>query len=395
MTSAVQSAEVPIVPYASGRVYFDADSHIMETLDWLHSHATPAEAALINPLSPKNAGPGVEKAIKIAEARRQSPEATAELLKQPLISGPKGWFAFGASTSQERSRALDLLGFERQLVFPTFALGQFARSADEDVVYAGTRALNRGMGRFCAEDKRLLPVGFLPLHNAARALEALDAGLADGVRAFWVSADCAAGRSPAHVDNEPIWARLAERRTPVILHIGAGSLAPAGYHNNGRPKPQDWLGGGENLRARDWPAAAHAAQNFLSALTLDGVFERHPQLHCGVIELGGTWVPGFLRLLDHAAKQFRKSDPLLESLQLTPSEYFKRQVRISLFPFEDAGWLIKDSGEELFMFASDYPHPEGGRDPIARFEASLNAHAIGDAARERFYSENFRHLMQL
>jgi len=394
MTSEAQSAEVP-VPYAQGRVYFDADSHIMETLDWLHSHATPAEAALIAPLSPKNAGPGVEKAIRAAETRRSSAEATAELLKQPLISGPKGWFAYGASTSQERSRALDLLGFSRQLIFPTFALGQFARSTDQDVVYAGTNALNRGMGRFCAEDPRLLPVGFLPLHDSQRALQALEIGLDAGVRAFWASADAVGGRSPAHVDNEPIWARLAERRTPVILHIGAGSLAPAAYHNNGRPRPQDWLGGGENLRARDWPAAAHAAQNFLSALTLDGVFERHPELRCGVIELGGTWMPGFLRLLDHAAKQFRKSEPLLESLTLTPSEYFKRQVRVSLFPFEDAGWLIRECGEELFMFASDYPHPEGGRDPIARFEASLNAHAIAEPARERFYSGNFRELMQL
>jgi predicted TIM-barrel fold metal-dependent hydrolase len=381
--------------YAQGRVFYDADSHIMETLDWLHSHATEVEAPLLGPLTPQNAGAGVHKAIAAAEARRSSPEATAKLLEQPLISGPKGWFAFGASTPSERSRALDLLGFARQLIFPTFALGQFARSQDDDVVYAGARALNRGMAKFCAEDQRMLPVGFLPLRNVERARAVLDAGAKAGIKAFWVSADGVGGRSPSHVDHEPIWAQLAQLGIPVILHIGAGRLSPAEYHNNGRPKPNDWLGGGENLRSKDWPAVAHAAQNFLTSLVLDGVFERHPALRCGVIELGGSWMPGFMRILDQAAHNFRKSEPLLEALKLKPSEYLKRQVRVSLFPFEDPGWLIEQAGEELFMFASDYPHPEGGRDPIARFEASLDARNVAERARERFYCGNFAELMGL
>jgi hypothetical protein len=43
------------------------------------------------------------------------------------------------------------------------------------------------------------------------------------------------------------------------------------------------------------------------------------------------------------------------------------------------------------MFSSDYPHVEGGRRPIERFEASL-----GDASaeiRRRFYCDNFLDLM--
>jgi len=381
--------------YAQGRVFYDADSHIMETLDWLHGHATPEEAPLLGELSPANAGLGVKKAIAIAEARRRDPEATAKLLEQPLISGPKGWFAFGASTSDERSRALDLLGFTRQLVFPTFALGQFARSSDHAVVYAGAHALNRGMGSFCRADPRMLAVGFLPLQHVTKALATLEAGASAGIKAFWVSADAVGGRSPAHVDHEPVWRRLAELGIPLILHIGAGRLLPSEYHINGRPAPSDWLGGGENLRAKDWPAAAHSAQHFLTTLVLDGVFERHPALRCGVIELGGSWMPGFMRILDQAASNFRKSEPLLQELTLKPSEYLKRQVRVSLFPFEDAGWLIEQAGEELFMFASDYPHPEGGRDPLGRFEASLDLHRVPEPARERFYSRNFAELMSL
>ena len=381
--------------YAQGGTFYDSDSHLMETEDWLHSHATAEEAALIGHLNPGNAGLGVHKAIAKAQARRADPEATAKLLQEPIISGPKGWFAYGASTPDERSKALDLLGFQRQLIFPTFALGQFARSGDDAVLYAGANALNRGMARFCAHDPRMLAVGFLPLRDAARAMVALEAGIAEGVKAFWVSADPAGDRSPAHVDHEPIWARLAQANIPIMLHIGAGRLLARAYHNNGRPQPNDWLGGGENLRAKDWPATAHAAQDFLTALVLDGVFERNPRLRCGVIELGGTWLPGFMRVLDQAGSNFKKSEPLLGELTLKPSDYLRRQVRVSLFAFEDAGWLIEQAGEELLMFASDYPHPEGGRDPIGRFEASLDARGMGPAARARFYHQNFAELMGL
>jgi predicted TIM-barrel fold metal-dependent hydrolase len=129
-------------------------------------------------------------------------------------------------------------------------------------------------------------------------------------------------------------------------------------------------------------------------MTLDGVFERHPKLRCGVIELGAGWVPGMLRNLDHAFRNFGRNEPLLQQLSLTPSEYIQRQVRFTPFPFEDVGWLIEQAGEELFLFSSDYPHPEGSKDPIGKFEKSLDEHGIGARSRERFYWENFAHLLR-
>ncbi len=73
------------------------------------------------------------------------------------------------------------------------------------------------------------------------------------------------------------------------------------------------------------------------------------------------------------------------------SEYIRRQVRFTPFATEPVGWLIERAGEELFLFSSDYPHPEGGRDPIARFEVSLEG--VSEDARERFYSRNFADMM--
>ena len=164
----------------------------------------------------------------------------------------------GALDTAVRSRVLDALGIDAQLVFPTFALGHFAFSADTEVLYGGTRALNRAITAFCADDPRLLPVGYLQLRDPELALVELESALADGVRAVWIPSDAPGDFSPAHVNVEPVWARLAEAGVPFVLHVGGGRLLPKAFHNNGHPRPTDWLGGGENMRAKDFPVLHHS-----------------------------------------------------------------------------------------------------------------------------------------
>ena len=62
-----------------------------------------------------------------------------------------------------------------------------------------------------------------------------------------------------------------------MLHIGAGTrVLPKAYEKNGKPRPTDLLGGGENLRVKDYMVLSFAPQMFLSAMVFDGVFERFP-----------------------------------------------------------------------------------------------------------------------
>src|SRR5581483_6195599 len=72
-----------------------------------------------------------------------------------VLTGPKGWLAPGALDAEVRSKVLDALDINAQLVFPTFSLAQFARSDDAEVLYGGARALNRAMGEFCSGDPRM------------------------------------------------------------------------------------------------------------------------------------------------------------------------------------------------------------------------------------------------
>ena len=80
-------------------------------------------------------------------------------------------------------------------------------------------------------------------------------------------------------------------------------------------------------------------------------------------------------------------------MSLKPSEFVARQVRVTPYPHEDAGWIIANSGDEVCLFSSDYPHVEGGRNPIKRFEASMAAAGTSERQKQRFYCDNFVDLM--
>ena len=98
-----------------------------------------------------------------------------------------------------------------------------------------------------------------------------------------------------------------------------------------------------------------------------------------------------MRQLDVAQMTFAKTEPVLRNLPMKPSEYVQRQLRFTPFPTEDVGWMIDQCGPDLFLFSSDYPHPEGGRNPIGRVDACLAGHS--DEAREKFYFSNMAGLM--
>jgi predicted TIM-barrel fold metal-dependent hydrolase len=98
-------------------------------------------------------------------------------------------------------------------------------------------------------------------------------------------------------------------------------------------------------------------------------------------------VPDFLRQLDLAHKSFSRTDPYLKALSMSPSAYIRRAIKFTPFPGEDVGIMIRDAGPDLFMFSTDYPHPEGTKDPLGRFERTMAD--IDEAAKDKFYRTNF------
>ena len=366
------------------RRYFDADSHVLEPVDWLTPYADPDIRDRMRTLEM----PGVPTNESAAEiVAKRSPTA----LDNDQLWG-RGYSSFGAWDASERTAILDKYGIDVQLVFSTFAPGQFL-SKDLDLLYGGVRAHTRALADFCSSDPRLLAVPLIPFTDIVRALEELDAALETGCGAVLVNTTAPSkDMGPTHGDLDPFWARLQEADVPFVSHIGTGGkLVPTGYRENGRPVPPDFLGGGENVRSKDYINIGYWPENFLSALALDGVFERFPRLRGASIEQGAEWLPGMLKKLD-GAMQFARTEPDLAALPMQASDYIRRQVKFTPFAKDDVGWIIDNVGPDLLMFSTDFPHPEGTKDPIGRFAEHLER--FDDVTRETFYVENMRELLR-
>ncbi len=389
--------------YIENRLVHDADAHIMETPNWLRDYADPSLRDRIQPPGYVNelrqTGDNesqlgdVDAAFARIVERHQSPEYQADHAAE--IMNRKNFAATGAFLAEDRPRCLDLIGVASQLVFNTFynrRLHDWEHADDLDFAYGVARAHNRGMVEFCSVDKRLLPTCYVPLadfdRTRAMALESLEMGAA----ALLIPSGCPKGHSPSHLGLDPLWAAAQEAGIPIVFHVGGtGDLIDAGYFQNGLPIPKDFHGGEENFRSVDYMGIPGPPMQTLATMIFDGVLERFPELRIGVIEQGAIWLPSWMRQMESAFDAFSRHEERLQKLSLRPSEYVERQIRVTPYPTEDIGWVTEQVGPEICLFSTDFPHVEGGRRPVERFERSL-----GDASeevRDRFYRENFVDLM--
>ncbi|MBV9044387.1 MAG: amidohydrolase family protein [Alphaproteobacteria bacterium] len=376
------------------RAIYDADSHIMELPDFLQKYADPSIRAEVPAVSySASIVTDEEVAVIMGQGGRHSDDHIAAqiALGDKLIEKSKEIQALGAFDGKDRRKAMDLLGFKKQLVFATHSVAKpFSPSSKltHELRYGCARAHNRHMSDFCAEDPRLMGVAIIPLDSAEHAIAELEWVLKSNLKAVWVPHRSPVDMSPGHVSLEPFWARLAESGMPFLLHVGGAPIQLAkSWTNNGKAATKDWLGGGENVRTKDAAVLHQGPETFISMLMIEGVFERHPKLRGASVELGAGWVPELLRRLDWVAKHWGRTDATLAAFKRTPSQQLTEQMAFTPFVFEEVGSFIDQSNDLLYLFSSDYPHIEGGRDPIKRFEGTLGERPA--VTRERFYAENF------
>ena len=276
-------------------------------------------------------------------------------------------------------------------------LQQAERGDDIDFAYGFARAHNRAMLDFCSADPRLLSSGYVPLRDFDRARETARELIDLGFNSLLVASGCPRGHAPSHKGLDPVWAQAEEAGIPIVFHVGGGRRLADGrlldpdYFENGGPPVKDFHGGDENFRSVDYMAIPTAPMQTLATMIFDGVFDRFPKLRFGVIEQGASWIPSWIHYMESAFEAFRKREERLQNLVLRPAEYVRRQIRATPYPAEDVGWTIENSFDEVCLFSSDYPHVEGGRRPIQRFEANLTN--LSEVQKQRFYFDNFVDLM--
>ena len=374
--------------YVEGQSIHDADSHIMELPGALNSFIDPKYRAAF--IEKTGAESKLFDYFANAAAQHEDPEFRAGAEANILLR--KNHAALGSFRSQDRVAALDHLGFASQLVFTTACLSNFGleQRGEIELSIEAARAHNRMMTEFCSVDRRLLATGYVPLIDRARAPQIALEALRLGAKALMIPSRHPPGFSPSHRELDALWAVAQEAGVPILFHVGGEEKMQNAYLENGLPYVKDFHGGDENFTSLSFMSIPLSVWQTLSALVIDGVFDRFPRLKFGAIELGASWLPSLMKFLDSGVAAFGKEERL-QTLSGKPSEILRRQLRVTPYPHEDTRWIIENSGEEMILFSSDFPHVEGGRNPLKRFNDSLEG--VNQRVKRRFYRDNFIDMM--
>jgi predicted TIM-barrel fold metal-dependent hydrolase len=319
----------------------------------------------------------------------------------------KGPTAPGAIDPRVRPGVLDAMGVHRQLMFPTSIAhcGAFIRTYPEGAgQFDGLTHDRRGLAAAlfaaynewaaaCARaDDRVRPVFVLHGDTPAELLAVASRSIDAGARAvLLLTGEPPGGRSPAHPDLDPLYELLAAHDVTLTVHLGSegGFIATSRWRE--APAFDGYKISGE-FTGDPWTRATMhlAAQNMTMTMITGGVFDRHPRLRFGVIELGAHWVGPLAELLDLWADNsqgFSRDGISAADLERRPSDYLRSNVRVTPFVFEPVDvYLDRYDLADVLCFSTDYPHVEGGRDPLGRFGAALARH--GAETVEKFFVTN-------
>ncbi|MGZ6999361.1 MAG: amidohydrolase family protein [Acidimicrobiia bacterium] len=351
----------------------DADSHLYETRDLWVTHTEARHRDLALRITDDTAGNAWltldDRRIEVLGVHDPGDVSQSGVFRQRLAAGlpplrpydtmPPSFFDSGA-----RLDTLDVFGIDESIVFGNCAImWEQALWDDTDATLVNMRAWNIRTSELVTEGRgRLHPVAQISLRDpewCEREIATLARG---GVRLAMLAPAPVDGRRLSHPDHERVWAACAHHGVSVVFHI---SQYPPPFDPAWVADDPDWsnpvLGS-----VFMWTGPALA----LADLATRGVLARHPDLRIGVVELMSAWVPLFLLQLDGGfAFHARFNGAPLAPLDEAPSAYVRRQVRVASFGFERPERLSQQAGD-MFMFGSDWPHPEGLADPVRDFSRS-------------------------
>jgi predicted TIM-barrel fold metal-dependent hydrolase len=260
-----------------------------------------------------------------------------------------------------RVERLRKFGIDESIVFGNCAImWEQALWGDADATRINMQAWNRRTGEIVTESGGALhPVAQLSLQDPEWCERELRRIADAGVRLAMVAPAPVDGRRLSHPSHERVWAAAAHHGVAVVFHIAQYPLPFDDAWTTGDPDWSNPLLGSVFM----WTAPALG----LADLATRGVLARHPSLRIGVVELMSAWVPLFLLQLDGGFSFHAKFNGApLADLAEPPSAYIRRQVRVASFGFERPDALARQAGD-MFMFGSDYPHPEGLAKPLADY----------------------------
>lgn len=397
----------------------DVDAHVHEPVDWLE-RTDPGLAEQLGPparfIEIADALFGVHNPAISLLPREQQPRAAwdtvlpgftrhLELTDERQPTRQRDLAGDPVCDPAARLKVCDVEGIDVQFLNPSFLVNpivQAARAGRPDLIPRIRQTWNRwAMELVHGHTDRLMPVAQVDWNDVPGAIAEMTRMRALGSRGFSLSESPVGvgrsgrdgrplARSISHPDFEPIWSAAEDLGMAAIAHVGfSRERIQFGWANNGA----------SDLATYSLLSMAIAPQLgpqlLLGALALDGVLERHPKLLVIVEEVGISWLPHLVGVLDRAVG--RDARGLLADgesrpdfagsayrLPLAPSEYLRRQVSVTpLVVNEPLRPVLDHVPAELLCFSSDYPHVEGTASAVAICERQLAGCAPG--VRETFY----------
>jgi predicted TIM-barrel fold metal-dependent hydrolase len=284
-----------------------------------------------------------------------------------------------------RLRDMDVEGRDIDFIIPgPWAYGAPALAAP--LTTGLYRAYHRYIADYCAADpRRLKSMVLAPATDPTWSAEVIAAhAREDWVAAVWPLLP--EGMPVDDPDLEPIWAAASAADLPIMYHAFTIETPYfPGYRDvwdnpaMGRCAGQTWGG-----------------QRFLSFMLMGGMLDRYPNLRVGTLESGHGWLPHWLVRLTRQIDYVRGSvSPVLKH---TPVEYAQMGRVFCSIDLSEGPRLTRATidlvGDQVLMFASDYPHPEtifpDHADAVLAWR-----HDLGETAMQKLMWENASRFFRL
>jgi predicted TIM-barrel fold metal-dependent hydrolase len=285
-------------------------------------------------------------------------------------------------------------GIDRALMWPTLAsIIEKALPEDPRAVQAAFHALNQWMYEHWTfgYENAIFPTPAISLTMVDKAIEELEWIAERGARIAYISTAPVSGfggrRSIALPEFDPFWEAMQEKgivvghhqivnsRYPVDLAEHDGTGEAGGYFGQQAP-------GSAAFRALATPRAQ--VSDYLASMIGHGALTRFPGLKLAIVEFFTDWVRPMVHQFQVAyerAPQLFDEDPMV---------VLRRNVFLHVFHDPDPVELISLIGVDNCMFGSDFPHPEGLRDPLAFAEEITS---LPRADQERVMGGNLAELL--
>ena len=374
--------EIKRFPY-EGTV--DADGHILEPPDLWETYLEEKYRARALRIQVDN--DGYEYLEINGQPSKRSRKGSLGLLgamgEENMRPSPDRRYAdnlpFGASNARDRLSLMEQENLEYSLLYPTLGLLWEVELTDPELSLAYCRAYNRWIADFCRDSGgKLVPIAQLTLLDVEGSVQELERAVKDGCRGAWVNPfnhNRVIHGASAH---DPLFAKCVELDVPFAIHpTFTPHAAAAGIF--------DWPREGRAWGEAIWLRSI-VQQALISFFSL-GTLERFPTLRLGVLEAGSGWIGAMIDRLDAYTDS-------LNIKRTRAADVFRRQCFISGDPDETAApHIIAHVGDECFMWATDYPHPDHPHtwvDDLTRYAQALPA-----GTREKVLGGNVKRIYKL